>query len=172
MPSLEFVTGVADRLDQFAQYLFGRQGSTRGHLLEKYLVPRIAGAAEALSLSGEPKLIFPVWVGLLPAPHIGDIVSVPKPVDGVLAYWAGSDTTFLAYAERRSAEVVGLRLGSFQARPVDFQKKRKVGLGMVATDDTFHVAIGLRNMWPVPPSAADRSRPYFVEIAQLLSGAS
>ena len=171
MPSLEAIQQVASRLDEFAQFLLGPGGSTRGRPLEKYYAPALAGGAEALSLKGEPSLIFPVWVAVLPEAEQGQIASTKKPADGVLSFWREPATALLAFEAGRSTETVVLNRGGFDARPVEFHKKKTVVPGMVASNRSWHVAIGLRNAISVGASLTDRSKPYFSEIAEAI-GAS
>lgn len=170
MPSREFVSGIALRLDAHARHVLGPSGATRGKYLEKAFVGPIAGAAEASGISGEPHLILPVWVGVLPTPEHGPSVSVPKPNDGVIACWKDAEVTLLAYEDRRSTEVIGFLNGSSAARVVEFQKKKTVVPGLLVSSGSEQFALGTRNAISVGTSWTDQAKPIFAELATRLSG--
>lgn len=162
---------TAARLDEYATYLLGPRGSTRGTPLEKYFLPQLCMAASSQGLDGPPQMIFPVWVAELQTPASGR-VEVTKTVDGLVSFWNDSDETYLAFEAHRSTDVIALRASGFVASEIVFQKGkgflRTTVPGISASNGALHFAVGGRNSTSFLPFS-ERARPYFEKLVARLA---
>ena len=174
MQHAELLAPAAEKLNEYATYLLGPSGITRGKPIEKHFVPQICMAASSMGLTGSPQMIFPVWMAHLSAPAGAGPVQEKKPVDAVIAFWNESTETLLACEAGRSTETIGLHESNFIAAPVEFHKgkgfMKTVVPGLALTNGTTHFAIGLRNALSVGASFTDRAKPCFAQLAARLQG--
>lgn len=117
---MEMNAKIADLLNSTMVEIDGSQGSTRGKIYEKYLVPPTTAAMSLAEVEGEPEIAVLVWRKALAAAGTALSDPIKKPDIGLLTTWPNG--TSLLAIDGGKVDVQVISPGA-TVRPVDARVK-------------------------------------------------